>query len=172
MKRIMFIMLVLITLLAGCRAKKSVIDESSTVSITDTTKVITDSLTSKQTTTDTTKTATHVEQSAVIEFVDGGGTVSVDTAGNLTFNGVKSVKGNVKADTEQIKGVNKTQENTETHNEKANGRQISKREQRHNESETKPVASKWYQSILANIGGLCLIAVLLWILFLYLKRKF
>ena len=114
MKRIMFIMLVLITLLAGCRAKKSIIDESSTVSITDTTKVITDSLTSKQTTTDTTKTATHVEQSAVIEFVDGGGTVSVDTAGNLTFNGVKSVKGNVKADTEQIKGVNKTQENTES----------------------------------------------------------
>ena len=30
----------------------------------------------------------------------------------------------------------------------------------------------WYKNVLAWTGGLCLIALLIWLLFLYLKRKF
>ena len=55
-------------ILSGCRTKKVVTDESSTVSLTDTTKTQTDSLTNTVTLTDTTKITETTEQSTVCAF--------------------------------------------------------------------------------------------------------
>lgn len=38
--------------------------------------------------------------------------------------------------------------------------------------EVKVRYTPWYKNTLAAVGGLCLIALILWLLFLYLKRKF
>ena len=140
---------------AGCRTHKAVTDESSTVSIVDTTQVETDSLTVTQTFTDTTQITTATEQNTTINFVDGGGTVSIDSAGNITLTGVQSITGNLTTNTNQQNGIT----NNESHAS-------------HTEKETKTEKPVWYQTILAKIGGLCCIAALLWLLFLYLKRKF
>ena len=130
-------------LVCGCRSHKTVIDESHNTAFVDTTKVEADSTGQSHQVTDTTKTETQTEQSAAIEFVDGGGTVTIDSTGNVTLSGVKSIKGNFK-----------------------------QTENRHEMKESKAEAPKWYQTILAKIGGLCCIAALIYAIFLYLKRKF
>ena len=159
-------------ILSGCRTKKVVTDESSTVSLIDTTKTQTDSLTNTVTLTDTTKTTETTEQNTVIEFVAGGGTVSIDSAGNVTLTGVASITGNLKNDKTEQAGVTVHDEQTQVHNEQANGVQSNEQTQIHHEAETVTEKPRWYQTILAKIGGLCCIAALLWLLFLYLKRKF
>ena len=129
----------------GCRTKKVVTDESSTVSLIDTTKTAADSLTAAHDLTDTTKTTQTEEESEVVEFVDGGGTITIDTIAD---------------------------EVSQVHNEQANGIKADESKTSHGESETKIEKPVWYQTVLAKIGGLCCIAALLWALFLYLKRKF
>ena len=157
---------------AGCRTKKVVTDESSTVSLIDTTKTAADSLTATRDLTDTTKTTQTEEESGVVEFVDGGGTITIDTAGNVTLSGVKSYKGNRKAARHEERGVTIADEVSQVHNEQANGIKADESKTSHRESETKIEKPVWYQTVLAKIGGLCCIAALLWALFLYLKRKF
>ena len=192
--------LMLIASLAGCRAKKTLIDESSTIVQVDTTKTVADnltvtqtvsgtetaSLTATHTTTHTTATAAQVEGSTVVDFVDSGGTVSIDTAGNITLTGVKSikddrrrqhneVKGSTQTDTETLTEAKETSRNgtiTNTHNEQVNGITTNEQKQSRQEKETAITRPKWYQTILAKIGCLCCIAALLLLLFLYLKRKF
>ncbi len=163
---------VLCWFLFGCKSHKSVIDENVTVSITDTTKTETDSLTQSLTVTDTTKTTETVQQNTVISFVDGGGTVSIDSAGNMTLTGVQSITGNLKADKTQQAGVTTHSEQSEVHGTQENGLQVNESTQVHKESEARVEKPAWYQSLMAKIGGLCCLAALLWALFLYLKRKF
>ena len=157
---------------AGCRTHKAVTDESGTVSIVDTTQVETDSLTATQTFTDTTQTTTTTEQNTTINFVDGGGTVSIDSAGNITLTGVQSITGNLTTNTNQQNGISQTNEVTQTHTDTQNGITNNESHASHTEKEAKTEKPVWYQTILAKIGGLCCIAALLWLLFLYLKRKF
>lgn len=157
---------------AGCRTKKVVTDESSTVSLIDTTKTAADSLTATHDLTDTTKTTQTEEESEVVEFVDGGGTITIDTAGNITLSGVKSYKGNRITARREERGVTIADEVSQVHNEQANGIKADESKTSHGESETKIEKPVWYQTVLAKISGLCCIAALLWALFLYLKRKF
>lgn len=192
--------LMLIASLAGCRAKKALIDENSATVQTDTTKTVANSLTDTQTVTgtetasltatnaatDTTKTAAQVEESTVIDFVDSGGTVSIDVAGNVTLTGVKSIKGDTRRQHNEAKGLAKTNSETltgaketaqietitNTHNEQANGVTTNEQKQSRQEMKTKVTSPKWYQSVLAKIGGICCVTTLLWLLFLYLKHKF
>ena len=157
---------------AGCRTKKVVTDESSTITLTDTTKTAADSLTATHGLTDTTKTMQTEEESGAIEFVDGGGTITIDTAGNVTLSGVKSCRGNRKTARHEERGITVADELSQVHNEQANGVKADESKATHGESETKTEKPVWYQTVLAKIGGLCCIAALLWALFLYLKRKF
>jgi len=158
--------------LAGCKSHKAVIDESSTVSTIDTTKIETDSLTATQTHIDTTQTTTHTAQNTKIDFVEGGGTVSIDTAGNITLTGVQSITGNITANVTQQNGVSQTTEVAQTHTDTQSGIANNENHTSHSEKEVKAEKPVWYQTVLAKIGGLCCIAILLWLLFLYLKRKF
>ena len=107
-----------------------------------------------------------------IEFVDGGGTVTIDSTGNVTLSGVKSIKGNFKQKAKEEKGITQADESVSTHNSKHGGIGLIESENRHEMKESKAEAPKWYQTILAKIGGLCCIAALIYAIFLYLKRKF
>ena len=78
MKQLIFIILAALMLI-GCRAKQTVIKENTTASLIDTTHTVADTMSAVSNYTDTTTTTQHVEQSATIEFVDGGGTVNIET---------------------------------------------------------------------------------------------
>ncbi len=95
--------------LLSCRTQKIAAntDLNAAQSYVDTTKTVADTAGRKQTDTDTTKTAAAYEGVGVIEFVEGGGKVSIDKAGNVTFDGVKNVKGRHKGTIEQDNGVSR-----------------------------------------------------------------
>ena len=159
--------------LLSCRTQKIVANTArdSSLSYADTTKTVADTAGRKQTDTDTTKTAAAYEGVGVIEFVDGGGKVSIDSAGNVTFEGVKNIKGQRKGNIEQDKGVSRNVEETAGHSEQLNGVKADRTIREKLTEETAP-AQKWYETTFARIGqGVC-IAALMWLLFLYLKRKF
>ena len=169
MKQLIFILMAALMLIA-CRAKQTVIKENATASLSDTTKTVTDTTGIVASHIDTTKTAQHVEQSATIEFVDGGGTVTIDTMGNVTLQGVKSIKGGIKADRAEVKGVADSTNVTQSHSVQAKG--VTKNEAKQRETEEKVSrAIRWYEKPLIWIGSLCCIAVLLYILFIYIKAK-
>ena len=169
---VLHVVAILLWLFCGCRSHKTVIDESHNTAFVDTTKVEADSLAQTTTSVDTTKTTTETENSAAVEFVDGGGTVTIDSAGNMTLSGVKSIKGNFKQKAREEKGITQADESVSTHNSKHGGIGLIESENRHETKESKAEAPKWYQTILAKIGGLCCIAALIYAIFLYLKRKF
>ncbi len=173
MKRLMLIAAAGVAVcLFSCRTQKAVTsaDQSSSLSYTDTTKTVADTTGRRQTDTDTTKTAAAYEGAGIIEFVEGGGKVSIDTAGNVTFEGVKNIKGRHKGTIKQDNGISRKSEETTAHREQSNGLKADQTRQEKRTEEKAP-AQKWYETTFARIGqGVC-VAALMWVLFLYLKRK-
>ena len=174
MTRLMFLVAVgVMVCLFSCRTPKSLMNtyQNSTLLYADTTKTVADTTSYKQTDIDTTRTAATYEGVGLIEFVDGGGKVSIDTAGNVTFEGVKNIKGQRKGNIAQGKGVTQKVEEVAGHREQLNGVKADQT-QHEKRTEEKITAPKWYETASARIGqGVC-IAALMWLLFLYLKRKF
>lgn len=174
MKRLTLIIAVgAATCILSCRTQKAVTttDQNSTLSYADTTKIVADTTGRTQNDTDTTKTAATYEGVGLIEFVEGGGKVSIDSAGNVTFEGVKNIKGRRKGSIAQDKGVAHEVKETTGHRAQLNG-VTADQTQREKRTEEKTPAQKWYETTLARLGlGVC-IAALMWLLFLYLKRKF
>lgn len=165
---IIFLMAAL--MLIGCKAKQTVVNETTTATLIDTTKTVADTMGVVATHTDTTKTTQHVEQTAVFEFVDDGGTVNIDTMGNVTIQGVKAIKGSIKADRVEVKGVADSTSTYQAHSETANAR--TETTASHSERSTKTSrAIRWYERPLIWIGSLCCIAVLLWLIFIYIHKK-
>lgn len=174
MKRLTLIIAVgAATCILSCRTQKAVTatDQKSTLSYADTTKIVADTTDRTQNDTDTTKTAATYEGVGLIEFVEGGGKVSIDSAGNITFEGVKNIKGQRKGSIAQDKGVAHEVKETTGHREQLNGVKADQTKQEKRTEEKAP-AQKWYETALARLGlGVC-ISALMWLLFLYLKRKF
>lgn len=174
MKRLMLISAVGVAVcLFSCRAQKATIntDRDSSLSYADTTKTVSDTSGHKAHTIDTTKTAATFEGSNVIEFVEGGGKVSIGQDGNVILDGVKNIKGQRKGSAEQDTGVTRTTEEAAGHYEQLNGVEADQT-QHEKRTEEKASAQKWYETALARLGlGVC-IAALMWLIFLYLKRKF
>lgn len=158
--------------LYSCKTHKTVTasDLNTAQSYVDTTKTVADTSSHKQTDTDTTKTTATYEGGGLIKFVEGGGKVSIDKAGNVTFEGVKNIKGQHKGTIAQDKGISRNAEETAGHREQLNGVKADQT-QHEKRNEEKIPAQKWHETIFAQIGqGVC-IAAILWLLFLYLKRK-
>lgn len=167
------IALMALIMICSCRTQKAVTatDRNSSLSYADTTKIVADTIGYKQTDTDTTKTVATYEGIGLIEFVDGGGKVSIDSAGNVTFEGVKNIKGKRKGSIAQDKGVAREVKETAGHREQLNGVKADQI-QREKRTEEKTTAQRWYETAFVRLGqGVC-IAALMWLLFLYLKRKF
>lgn len=170
MKQLVIILLATLMLI-GCRAKQTVINETQTASLIDTTHTVADTMSAVSIYTDTTTATQHVEQSASIEFVDGGGTVSIDTAGNVTIKGVKTIKGVSKSDVVIQNGITERDSIQASHTDQANG--ITKNEAKQTNKEEKVSrAIQWWERPLIWIGALCGIAAILWVIFIYIHKKF
>lgn len=158
--------------LLSCRTQKAVTTtgQSSEASYVDTTKTITDSARFIQTNTDTTSTSVSYEGVGVIDFVETGGKVSIDSAGNITLEGVRNIRGRRKGTAAQKEGSARNIEQTAGHLEQSKGvaADHSRSEKR---TEETPPTPKWCNTIFARIGQAVCLAFLLWLLFLYLKRK-
>lgn len=194
--------LMLVASLTGCMAKKAVIDESSAVVRVDTTKTVADSLTATKAVTSTktvsltmthvvsgtTKFAAQVEESTVIDFVDSGGTVNIDTAGIVSLTGVKWIKNDIRRQRKKVDGFAKNDAETLTvaketskneaitniHDKQTNG--ITANEQKQNHQEMGKTVSKTptlWERIKIGFGGCAIGLVGAAVLFLiwYAKRN-
>ena len=162
--------LVMLVCLLGCKTKKAVIQESSTVLLTDTTKTETDSTGIVERTTDSLAIAASTAETNDIVFVDGGGTVSIDSAGRISLQGVKSIKAGKLSTWQAKRRVEATKQADSVAVRKENG--IKRNEAKQHKEKTKTVVGPaWYQSIPTILGCTVCLGVLLWLLFLYLKRK-
>lgn len=171
MRRLLFCIVAAACLLS-CRTQKAITttDHNSAARYVDTTITSTDSARNIQTDTDTTSTSVSYEGVGVIDFVETGGKVSIDTAGNITFEGVRNIRGRRKGTAVQEKGSTRDIEQTAGRIKQSKGvaADHSRSEKR---TEETPPAPKWYNTAFARIGQAVCLAFLLWLLFLYLKRK-
>lgn len=171
MSRLLFCMAAAACLLS-CRTQKAVTatDQRSEVSYVDTTQTVTATTRYTQTETDTTRTSAAYEGVGVIEFVETGGKVSIDSAGNVTFEGVRNIRGRCKGTATRENGIARHKEQTSGHVEQSKGVAADHSHIEKHTEETPP-AQKWYNTAFARIGQAVCLAFLLWLLFLYLKRK-
>lgn len=173
MKRLTLIVVASVaTCLFSCRTQKAMTttDRDSSLSYADTTKTVADTIGHKQTYTDTTNTSAAYEGVGIIEFVEVGGKVNIDNSGNITFEGVKNIKGEHKGTITQNKGIAHEVEEAAGHNEQLSGVKAdqARREKR---TEEKTPAQKWYETTFIRIGqGVCF-AALIWLIYLYVYRK-
>ena len=170
MKRVAFLLMVLC--LFSCKSHKTVtdIDYNSSKAYTDTTRLVRDSLSCKSAAVDTTKTAARFENAGVIEFVECGGTVRIDTAGNVTFEGVKNFRGKQTGNATRHNGISRKDEETAAHHEQINGVDLKQNDHVKHTEEKEP-KPQWYETAFIRLGQGVFIAIILWLLFLYLRRK-
>lgn len=162
--------LVMLVCLLGCKTKKAVIQESSTVLLTDTTKTETDSTGIVERTTDSLAIAASTAETNDIVFVDGGGTVSIDSAGRISLQGVKSIKAGKLSTWQAKRRVEATKQADSVATRQANGIKRDEATQRKEKtkSSTRPA---WYTAPLIIVTGGCCLAAMLWLLFMYLKQR-
>lgn len=174
MKKFITICMCLLALfgLIGCKTTKKVVSESSTSTReeTDTTKLVTDSIHVGTIRTDHRTTLTYFSDWGYIEFTNSGGTLTIDTLGNLKADGVKSYHHGKKAAQKKAENVTKSKDSTAAYKMQANG--IQSRDTNKQEPQKQGVkALKWYQRTIYHIGFLCCVAAIIYAIFLYLRRK-
>lgn len=160
--------------LIGCKTTKKVVSESSTSTReeTDTTKFVIDSIHVGTIRTDHRTTLTYFSDWGYIEFADNGGTLTIDTLGNLKADGVKSYQHGKKATQKKAESVTQSKDSIDTHKLQANGVQNRDNKQANREPQKQGVkALKWYQRTIYHIGALCCIAAIIWAVFLYIKKR-
>ena len=176
MKKFITICMCLLALfgLIGCKTTKKVVSESSTTTReeTDTTKLVTDSIHVGAIRTDNRTTLTYFSDWGYIEFANNGGTLTIDTLGNLKAKGVKSYQHGKKAAQNKTESVAQSKDSTDTHKLQANGAQSRDNKQDNIEPQKQGVkALKWYQRTIYHIGVLCCLSAVIYAIFLYLRRK-
>jgi hypothetical protein len=145
---------------------------TSTREETDTTKLVTDSIRVGTIRTDHRTTLTYFSDWGYIEFANNGGTLTIDTLGNLKAEGVKSYQHGKKAAQKIAENITQSEDSTNTHKLQANGVQNRDNKQANREPQKQGVkALKWYQRTIYHIGVLCCIAAIIWAVFLYIKRR-
>lgn len=160
--------------LTGCKTTKKAISESSTTTReeTDTTKLATDSIHVGTIQTDSRTTLTYFSDWGYIEFANNGGTLTIDTLGNMIADGVKSYQHGKKAAQKKAENATQSKDSTDTHKLQANGVQSRDHKQANKKPQKQGVkALKWYQCTIYHIGFLCCVAVIIYAIFLYLRRK-
>lgn len=176
MKKFITICMCLLALfgLIGCKTTKKAVSESSTNTReeTDTTKLATDSIHVGTIQTDSRTTLTYFSDWGYIEFANNGGTLTIDTLGNLKADGVKSYQHGKKATQKKAENVTQSNDSTNTQKLQANAVQSRDNKQDSREPQKQGVkALKWYQRTIYHIGVLCCLLAIIYAIFLYLRRK-
>lgn len=179
-------LLLLLTSLPACHTRRTAetVQQGSTITAIDTTHRASDALVLKDTTrTEDSISARHYASSdtsatsAIVEFIPEGGWLSVDSSGTVTLRGVATIRHSHTGIAHRhvtTSDVRTTQHRgltaTAIHSEQRAGLSTDSTFTTQTEKETTP-ARRWYETALIRLGLGVLIAALLYLLFLYLRRK-
>lgn len=157
----------------ACRTHKTATALSSVTqgSLTDSTRTASDTIAFSVLSVDTLRARAEYLASEEIEFEEGGGEVRIDSAGSLTLSKVRKARLRRKKDTETVSASAISVSHSVASAEKQNAVRAEEYNQL-SKAETREPAPHWYDKPLEIIGlGVCL-AIICWIIFLYLKRKY
>lgn len=157
--------------LLSCHAKKATVSESAdSLQYADTTKTEIAQESYRSESTDSIKIISECELNESIEFVDGGGSISIDSVGNIILEGVKNIRSSGKGSLSYTNAGTDKKEVAKGRIRQYNGFNTD-RAKSTKQSESKNSPARWYETLFIRVGqGVC-IAALVWALFLYLRKK-
>ncbi len=152
-------------ILTGCKSKQPL---ESREAVIDTTKVSSDSVGGRTVSSETSSKSETWADSSILVFEPGGGTLTVDTAGGIALHGLQSWKVTRRRAKSNTKAKRQAEDSATVSYDRYSGLAF--------ESVRHPVQDKrttqaWYENAFMHIGALCCIAALIYVMFLYLKRK-
>lgn len=154
-----------VSALAGCKTKQHTIRETT---YTDTTRVTLDSLRVTSESASTEATDVTRADSTFVRFVEGGGVVEIDSAGTMHFWGVAAIKhGRHSHAQKQQQRAASTTVTTLRKDEKKAVQQVQREEARPLPKQRRTLLDK----MLISIGRLACVAVLVFLIYIYIKRK-
>lgn len=158
--------------LLSCRTAKTTTDTTrdSTLSYIDTTVTRTDTSTVMQAETSTIHTALTAADTALIEFVDGGGSLTIDSTGAVTLKGIRAIRDH-RHSVLAVDGIaTRSTSATATRHERHNGLAAdSTSHDRTHATVTPP--PRWYDSALTRLTLAAALALILYLLYRYLRRR-
>lgn len=168
-KIIIYIILLVLCSTSGCKSGKTTV-EHRTLSVSDTTHLLLQDSSTSSTTEQCTSTHIDTENGSVVEFIEGGGTVRIDTAGNVLFEGVATVRNRSRATLNQSEEQS-SQASTESSYLEQQQAVTFDSEEHIKEVVNQSSGVKWYEKPFTKLGQGVFIALLLWTLFIYLRQK-
>lgn len=164
--------LALSSCLLSCRTAKTTTDTTrdTTLSVTDTTTTRTDTSAVIQTETSAVHTELTTADTTLIEFVDGGGTFTIDSTGAVTLKGIKTIRGHRHTSLTADDTAASTTSATATHNERHNGLTADTSSHEHTRATVIP-PPRWYESALTRLTLAVILALILYLLYRYLRRR-
>lgn len=169
MKTHVFLFLVAVLMLTGCRTKHAVTHDVHSLALVDTTRTECDSVGVSSSVVDTTKAVTESSRVADVEFIEGGGSVTVDAQGNVTLSGVRSLRGSSSLSKAVENGIAANQQATSASHRQSNG--LASEEQLESDSEVTAYTPPWYEGLIAHAaGGIAIIVLILSLVGLIKKR--
>ncbi len=160
----------LLCMLSGCKSKQTAIKENVEISKIDTTKTKRDSTITARVEKGSTAAIVAGSDSMVFEFVDSGGSVRIDNEGNISATGVKKIRAGATYHKDETTATETTEKGVWVNNETNKG--VTNKENRKTEKSEKPVKPSWYEYVILWVPPVVCIAVILWVIFLYIRRKF
>ena len=158
--------------LLSCRTAKTTTDTTrdTPLSVTDTTTTRTDTSAAMKADSSTVHTELTAADTALIEFVDGGGTLTVDSAGNVTLEGVKSIRGHRHSALTADGTAASTTSATATRHERHNGLAADSTDHERTKVTVTP-PPRWYDFALTRLTLAAALALILYLLYRYLRRR-
>lgn len=157
--------------LFSCRSKQTfTIESDSTTVMVDSTRIISDTFINHHSEIDTSKNTERSEYGHILEFVEQGGKVTINSAGNITIDGIRNITDNYKSDIFLNKGISSRKDSIEIYNVRQNSLSANRTNHIKSENITIP-ATSWYDKAFTHIGQLCCSVLLMYLIFLYIRRK-
>ena len=158
--------------LLSCRTAKTTTDTTrdTTLSVTDTTTTRTDTSTVMQAETSTVHTAVTTADTALIEFVDGGGSLTIDSTGAVSLKGIKTIHGHRHTSLTADDTATRSTSATATRHERHNGLTADSTDHERTKVTVTP-PPRWYDSALTRLTLAAALALILYLLYRYLRRR-
>ena len=163
--------LILLMLVSGCKTKKVAIQPTIENIYTDTTKVVQIDSQYVSEVKDSVAAKDSLNISYVINFIDSGGQMLISPDGTTSYSGLRSIMAIDKSRHDYSNQLTKANKGNSTYTDKASGIHSDSIKILSQPQNKATRTYKWRSRIVIPLVSLVAVGVLIWAVFLYLKRK-
>lgn len=167
----LFLCLILLMLVSGCKTKKAVMQPKVEITHIDTTKAVVDSQATSKIIADSVAIDDSLSISYIFNFIDSGGRMSINPDGTTAFSGIHTLRIIDNSKHNYRSRYNAADSSNKLHTDKANGIRADSVKIPPQPQSRATKVQKAISRISTRLVILIAVAVLIWAAFLYLKRK-